>query len=65
MLELLIFRRLLDECPNLSRLGRLIHLREHTGGARRDNLIQLLERGRQENWDVDLVWVTPNQKIKC
>jgi len=51
--------RLLEECPNLQRVGRLIHLVEHTGGARRDNLTQLLERGKNENWGVEFVWVTP------
>jgi len=56
-------RRLLEDCPKLRRVGRLIHLREHAGGARRDNLLQLLERGKQENWDVDFVWVTPNKPI--
>jgi hypothetical protein len=56
-------KRLLEDCPRLRRVGRLIHLREHAGGARRDNLLQLLERGRQENWDVDFVWVTPNKQI--
>ena len=27
--------RLLEECPALTSLGRLIHLRDHAGGARR------------------------------
>ena len=59
-------------------MGRLIHLVEHTGGARRENLLQvviifdsylfrenyfvflqLLERGKEENWGVEFVWVTP------
>jgi len=56
-------KRLLEECPKMRRVGRLIHLREHAGGARRDDLLQLLERGKQENWDVDFVWVTPNKQI--
>eukprot|EP00092_Neocalanus_flemingeri_P026042 GFUD01028227.1.p1 GENE.GFUD01028227.1~~GFUD01028227.1.p1 ORF type:complete len:553 (+),score=129.57 GFUD01028227.1:75-1733(+) len=56
-------KRLLEECPKMRRVGRLIHLREHAGGARRDNLLQLLEGGKQMNWDVDFVWVTPNKQI--
>jgi len=51
--------RLLEECPKLRKVGRLIHLVEHTGGARRENLLQLLERGKEENWGVEFVWVTP------
>jgi len=47
------------ECPRVRRVGRLIHLVEHTGGARRDNLTQLLEKARRENWGVEFVWVTP------
>ena len=65
-------------CSRLRKVGRLIHLVEHTGGARRENLLQvviifdsylfrenyfvflqLLERGKEENWGVEFVWVTP------
>ena len=30
-----VVTRLLEECPALASIGRLIHLREHAGGARR------------------------------
>ena len=33
--------RLLEECPALTSLGRLIHLRDHAGGARRSANINL------------------------
>jgi len=53
-------RPIIDECENLSLVGRLIHLREHSGGARKDQLVDLLNRKQQENWNLDIVWVTPN-----
>jgi len=56
-------RQILTECPKIRRVGRLIHLREHSGGARRDHLLQLLESAKEKNWDVDFVWVTPNKQI--
>ena len=56
-------RRLIDECPKLRSIGRLIHLREHTGGARRDNLEELHFLGRRDNWDMNIVWVSPITKI--
>ena len=37
----------------------MVHLREHAGGARRDNLLQLLDQARKLNWDMEFVWVTP------
>ena len=57
------FRQLLASCPRLRRLGRLIHLREHAGGQRRDNYLELLDRATRENWDIDITWVTPDNKI--
>ena len=57
------FRQLLTSCPRLRRLGRLIHLREHVGGQRRDNYLDLLDRAARENWDIDITWVTPDNKI--
>ena len=30
------------------------------GGARKDQLLDLLMRKKQENWNLDIVWVTPN-----
>jgi len=56
-------KHLLEFCPKMRRVGRLIHLREHSGGARRDNLLQLMEEGKHNNWDVDFVWVTPNKQV--
>jgi len=53
-------RPIIDECEKLSLVGRLIHLREHSGGARKDQLLDLLMRKKQENWNLDIVWVTPN-----
>jgi len=32
---------------------------EHAGGANRGHLVELLERARRENWDVEFVWVSP------
>jgi len=57
-------KHLLAMCPNVKSIGRLIHLREHTGGARRDNLLQIQQQARDENWDVDFVWVTPKRIMK-
>ena len=41
----------------------MIHLREHAGGQRRDNYLELLDRATRENWDIDITWVTPDNKI--
>ena len=62
---MLIFplRQLLSSCPRLRRLGRLIHLREHAGGQRRDNYLELLDTAARENWDIDITWVSPDNKI--
>jgi len=56
-------RELLRVCPRLRRLGRLIHLREHAGGERRENYLDLLERTGRENWELDTTWVTPANKM--
>ena len=53
--------RLIATCPKLKRIGRLIHLKEHIGGARRGDYVQLMQRARDENWDIDFVWVSPNK----
>jgi len=49
-------------CPKLKRVGRLINLKEHTGGARRGDYLQLLQKSRDQNWDVEFVWVSPSKK---
>ena len=54
--------RLIATCPKLKQVGRLINLKEHVGGARRGDYLQLLQRVRDENWDIDFVWVSPNRK---
>ena len=54
--------QLIATCPKLSRVGRLINLKEHIGGARRGDYLQLLQRARDENWDIDFVWVSANRQ---
>merc|ERR1712226_1512798 len=48
---------LIATCPKLKRVGRLINLKEHAGGARRDDYLQLLQKSRDQNWDLEFVWV--------
>lgn len=57
-----VVEALLNNCPSLRRLGRLVNLVDHRGGTRREMYFQLVERRRQNNWDLDLVWVTPTKK---
>jgi len=56
-------RQLVSCCPRLRRLGRLIHLREHAGGQRRENYLELVSRAARENWDTDITWDTPANRI--
>jgi len=55
--------RLVEQCPRLRRLGRLVHLVGHEGGARRGDYTDLVDRAKMGNWDMDFVWVTPAKKI--
>ena len=57
-----VVERLIATCPKLKRVGRLINLKEHVGGARRGDYLHLLQRARDANWDIDFVWVSPNRK---
>ena len=54
--------QLIISCPKLKKVGRLIHMKEHVGGARRGDYLQLLERSRNENWDIDFVWVSSRRQ---
>ena len=53
---------LIATCPKLKRVGRLINLKEHAGGARRGDYLQLLQKSRDKNWDLEFVWVSPSKK---
>ena len=55
--------KLLESCPLLNRLGRLVHLAGHeVPMVRRSDYLDLVERARLANWDMELVWVTPTKK---
>ena len=49
-------------CQKLKRVGRLINLKEHAGGARRGDYLHLLQKSRDQNWDIEFVWVSPTRK---
>ena len=53
--------QLLISCPKLKKVGRLINLKEHVGGARRGDYLQLLQRARDKNWDIEFVWVSSSR----
>ena len=51
----------MSDCPALRRLGRLIHLKEHAGGQRREDYLHLLDTAARENWDLDM----DNFAVRC
>ena len=52
---------LVDTCPSLRRIGRLVNLSDRLGERRKFFYLELAERCKQENMALELVWVTPKR----
>jgi len=57
-------RSLVDSCPKLNKIGRLVNLYENLADRRLHLYHELAGRARAENMDLDLVWVSANKAPK-